>query len=244
MHTLNGSGLAVGRTLVAVLENYQNADGSVTVPEALRPYMGGLDAGIEQGGLSRMRILVTNDDGINAPGLEVLERSPRALSDDVWVVAPETDQSGAGHSLSLTDPCALRELAETPVRRGRHADRLRADGASSTSCRTSGRTSCCRASTAAQNVAEDVTYSGTIAGAMEGTLLGIPAIALSQAYGPPSDALHWGWPSSTRPASSAHPAEGIPRRAGQRQLPGLRAFEVQGVATAVQGGGPQDLLRR
>jgi seryl-tRNA synthetase len=43
VHTLNGSGLAVGRTLVAVLENYQNADGSITVPEALRPYMGGLD---------------------------------------------------------------------------------------------------------------------------------------------------------------------------------------------------------
>ncbi|WP_343614219.1 serine--tRNA ligase [Novosphingobium sp.] len=43
LHTLNGSGLAVGRTLVAVLENYQNEDGSVTVPEALRPYMGGLD---------------------------------------------------------------------------------------------------------------------------------------------------------------------------------------------------------
>jgi seryl-tRNA synthetase len=44
VHTLNGSGLAVGRTLVAVLENYQNADGSVTVPEALRPYLGGLEA--------------------------------------------------------------------------------------------------------------------------------------------------------------------------------------------------------
>jgi len=43
LHTLNGSGLAVGRTLVAILENYQNADGSVTVPEALRPWMGGLD---------------------------------------------------------------------------------------------------------------------------------------------------------------------------------------------------------
>ncbi len=43
MHTLNGSGLAAGRTLVAVLENYQEADGSVTVPTALRPYMGGLE---------------------------------------------------------------------------------------------------------------------------------------------------------------------------------------------------------
>jgi seryl-tRNA synthetase len=46
VHTLNGSGLAVGRTLVAVLENYQNADGSVTVPEVLRPYMGGLEHGL------------------------------------------------------------------------------------------------------------------------------------------------------------------------------------------------------
>jgi seryl-tRNA synthetase len=43
VHTLNGSGLAVGRTLIAILENYQNADGSVTVPEALRPYMGGIE---------------------------------------------------------------------------------------------------------------------------------------------------------------------------------------------------------
>ena len=43
VHTLNGSGLAVGRTLIAVMENYQNADGSITIPEALRPYMGGLE---------------------------------------------------------------------------------------------------------------------------------------------------------------------------------------------------------
>ena len=44
VHTLNGSGLAVGRTLVAVLENFQNANGSITVPPVLRPYMGGLAA--------------------------------------------------------------------------------------------------------------------------------------------------------------------------------------------------------
>lgn len=43
MHTLNGSGLAVGRTLVAVLENHQNEDGSINVPAALRPYLGGLE---------------------------------------------------------------------------------------------------------------------------------------------------------------------------------------------------------
>lgn len=50
LHTLNGSGLAVGRTLVAVLENYQNADGSVTIPEVLRPYMNGLDRLASNGG--------------------------------------------------------------------------------------------------------------------------------------------------------------------------------------------------
>ena len=43
IHTLNGSGLAIGRTLIALMENYQNADGSITVPEALRPYVGGLE---------------------------------------------------------------------------------------------------------------------------------------------------------------------------------------------------------
>jgi seryl-tRNA synthetase len=43
LHTLNGSGLAVGRTVAAVLENYQNADGSITIPEVLRPYLGGVD---------------------------------------------------------------------------------------------------------------------------------------------------------------------------------------------------------
>ncbi|TMQ26403.1 MAG: 5'/3'-nucleotidase SurE, partial [Deltaproteobacteria bacterium] len=48
-----------------------------------------------------MRILLTNDDGIHAPGLAVLEEIARTLSDDVWVVAPETDQSGVSHSLSL-----------------------------------------------------------------------------------------------------------------------------------------------
>ena len=42
LHTLNGSGLAVGRTVAAILENYQNADGSVTIPEVLRPYIGGV----------------------------------------------------------------------------------------------------------------------------------------------------------------------------------------------------------
>ncbi len=55
-----------------------------------------------------MRILVTNDDGINAEGLDVCEQIARVLSDDVWVVAPEYDQSGVAHSLSINDPLRLR----------------------------------------------------------------------------------------------------------------------------------------
>ena len=51
-----------------------------------------------------MRILITNDDGIHAHGLGVCEQIGRALSDDIWVIAPEYDQSGVSHSLSLNDP--------------------------------------------------------------------------------------------------------------------------------------------
>ena len=58
-----------------------------------------------------MRILLTNDDGIHAPGLTVLESIARELSDDLVVVAPETDQSGVAHSLSLSDPLRLREIS-------------------------------------------------------------------------------------------------------------------------------------
>ena len=59
-----------------------------------------------------MRILLTNDDGINAPGLEVLERIARELSEEVWVVAPAEEQSGAGHSLTLTRPVRIRTHGE------------------------------------------------------------------------------------------------------------------------------------
>jgi 5'-nucleotidase len=128
-----------------------------------------------------VRILITNDDGIHAPGLAVLEAIARELSDDVWVVAPETDQSGVAHSVSLNDPLRLRMVAEkrfavrgTPsdcaimgvhhILEGKRPDLL-------LSGVNRGR-----------NVAEDVTYSGTIAGAIEGTLLGVPSIALSQSY--------------------------------------------------------------
>ena len=129
-----------------------------------------------------MRILVTNDDGIHAPGLEAAEKIARALSDDVWVVAPETEQSGASHSLTLAFPLRLRQVSEK-----RFA--------------TTGTPTDCVMMACAEilkdkkpdlvlsgvnrgsNIADDVTYSGTIAGAMEGTALGIPSIAMSQSYG-------------------------------------------------------------
>ena len=129
-----------------------------------------------------MRILVTNDDGIHSPGLAVLERVAAELTDDVWVVAPEFDQSGVAHSLSLSDPLRLRQVSDkrfaikgTPtdcvIMATRHVMlEARPDLVLSGINR-------------GQNVAEDVTYSGTIAAAMEGTILGVPSIALSQAYG-------------------------------------------------------------
>ena len=58
-----------------------------------------------------MRILVTNDDGIHAPGLALAEKIAREISDDVFVVAPESDQSGVAHSLSLSDPLRMREIS-------------------------------------------------------------------------------------------------------------------------------------
>lgn len=129
-----------------------------------------------------MRILVTNDDGIHAPGLDVLQEIANALSDDVWVVAPETDQSGASHSLTLHEPLRCRKLAEkTFAVKGTPTDCVimgirHLVGDKRPDLVLSG-------VNRGQNIAEDVTYSGTIAAAMEGTLLGVPSIAVSLAYG-------------------------------------------------------------
>ena len=130
--------------------------------------------------LSEARILLSNDDGISAPGLAVLERIARQLSDDVWVVAPETEQSAASHSLTLHLPLRLRQIDERRFALdGRPTDcallainRIMRDRKPDLvlSGVQVGRTIC-----------DDVTESGTIAVAMEATLLGVPAIALSQA---------------------------------------------------------------
>jgi len=127
-----------------------------------------------------MRILITNDDGIQSPGLWALERIARTLSDDVWVIAPETDQSGVAHSLTLSDPLRLRQIDE------RHF----ALKGTPTDCVIMGvhrvlpglPDLVLSGINRGQNLAEDVTYSGTVAGAMEGAILGIRSIAVSQAY--------------------------------------------------------------
>ena len=129
-----------------------------------------------------MRILLTNDDGIDSPGLHALREIALQLSDDVWVVAPETNQSGASHSLSLHEPLRMRQVDERAFAvRGTPTDSVIMGVRHVLKDKTpelvlSG-------INRGANMAEDVTYSGTIAGAFEGTILGIRSIALSQAFG-------------------------------------------------------------
>ncbi|MBP2559256.1 5'-nucleotidase [Neorhizobium galegae] len=126
-----------------------------------------------------MRILLTNDDGIHAEGLAVLERIARKLSDDVWIVAPETDQSGLAHSLTLSEPLRLRKVGDKHFAlRGTPTDcvimGIREVLPGKPDLVLSGVND-------GANMADDVTYSGTIAGAIEGTLQGVRSFALSQA---------------------------------------------------------------
>ncbi len=124
------------------------------------------------------RILVTNDDGIHAPGLGVLEAIARRLGGEVWVVAPETNQSGASHSLTLSRPLRIRRVSTrhfavdgTPTDCVLLALQKILDGPADLVLSGVNRGS---------NLGEDVTYSGTVAAAMEATVLGVRAVALSQ----------------------------------------------------------------
>src|SRR4030042_2788750 len=130
-----------------------------------------------------MRILLTNDERSEAPGLDVLEKIATDLTDDVWVVAPETDNSGASHSLTLAEPLRMRDLGK------RHY----AVKGTPTDCVIMGGRFLLREQppdlvlsgvNRGQNLADDVTYSGTVAGATQGTLLGIPSVAMSLVCGP------------------------------------------------------------
>jgi 5'-nucleotidase len=127
-----------------------------------------------------MRILLTNDDGIHAPGLEVLERIARALSDDIWTVAPAEEQSGAGHSLTLTRPVRIRT----------HGERRFSVTGTPTDAVTMGLKKLLPAPpdlilsgvNRGANLGDDITYSGTVSAALEGALAGVRSVALSQVY--------------------------------------------------------------
>ena len=191
-----------------------------------------------------MRILITNDDGIHAPGLDICEEIARALADDVWVIAPEYDQSGVSHSLSLNDPLRLREVAErrfavkgTPTDcvimgarhvLGDHAPDLLLSGVNR-----------------GRNTAEDVLYSGTVAGAMEGAVLGLPSFALSQAYHAASGhEPHWETAAKFAPDLIKRVlSAGIPRDVLVNiNFPDCAPADVKGVAVTTQGKRDQELL--
>ncbi|KAA5606883.1 5'/3'-nucleotidase SurE [Roseospira marina] len=139
--------------------------------------------------LSRARILVSNDDGLDAPGIKVLERIARTLSDDVWVVAPETEQSGAGHSLTLHDPIRYHQRGPRHVAvRGTPTDCVLLGVKLFTGDRRPDLV--LSGINRGGNMGEDITYSGTVAVAMEGTLLGIRSLALSLPFADP-DAIPW-----------------------------------------------------
>lgn len=184
-----------------------------------------------------LRILVTNDDGIRAEGLQIAEAIARSLSDDVWVVAPESEQSGASHSLTLTLPLRLRQITER---------RFSVTGTP---------TDCVMLATAhlltdkpadlvisgvnrGINAADDVTYSGTIAGAMEGCTLGIPSIALSQVYkhNDRSD-IHWDTAAKHGPAVVKKLVEaGWPKDVLMNvNFPDCPPDEVTGIEVVAQG---------
>jgi 5'-nucleotidase len=191
-----------------------------------------------------MRILITNDDGVHSDGLDACAEIARALGDEVWIVAPETDQSGVSHSLSLNDPLRLRQVGErhyavrgTPtdcvIMGARHIMKEMPDLVLSGVNR-------------GRNVAEDVSYSGTVAGAIEGTVLGVPSFALSQAYSfatkaqPNYDTAIKHGPGLIRRVLEA----GMPRGVLVNiNFPDCAASEVAGIGVAQQGTRNQELLR-
>jgi 5'-nucleotidase len=185
--------------------------------------------------LGAARVLVTNDDGINAPGLKLLAKIARGLCRDVWVVAPEQEQSGSSHSLTLSRPLRIRKLG---------ARRFAVDGtptdcvllAINTILRQQPPTLVLSGINAGANLGEDLTYSGTVAAAMEAILLGVPAIALSQHY---QDRRAIPWRTAERhaaPVIKRLTALPWPRNTLINvNFPGVAADAVTGVVATRQG---------
>jgi 5'-nucleotidase len=182
-----------------------------------------------------VRILVTNDDGIHASGLACMETIASELSDDVVVVAPSTEQSGKGHSISLHDPLRLRRIGENRYSvDGTPADcvmmgvrHVMAEGGVDLVLSGVNR---------GGNLADDVTYSGTVAAAMEGTLLGIPSIAMSQEYRC-DEPLHWDTARSHAPDVVRRLLDaGWPKGVLMNvNFPPVQPADVEGVVACRQG---------
>ncbi|MBS0482664.1 MAG: 5'/3'-nucleotidase SurE [Proteobacteria bacterium] len=184
-----------------------------------------------------MRILLTNDDGIHAPGLDVLEAIARQFSDDIWIVAPAEEQSGAGHSLTLSRPVRLRQFDER---------RFAVSGTPTDAVMMALRTVLPAAPdlilsgvNRGANLGDDVTYSGTVSAAIEGTLAGIRSIALSQVYEkegmgdtvPFAAAEAW----ATRVIQPLLDAPFAPRSLVNVNFPPLSAAQVKGIRVVRQG---------
>ncbi len=184
-----------------------------------------------------MRILLTNDDGINAPGLNVLERIARQLSDDIWICAPSEEQSGAGHSLTLTRPIRVRE----------HAPRRFSVTGTPTDAVTMALKKLMpeppdlvlSGVNRGANLGDDVTYSGTVAAAIESALAGIPSIALSQVYSkegmadmvPFDVAEDWG----RKVLQPLIDAPFAPRTLVNVNFPAVKSSQVKGIRVVRQG---------
>ena len=192
-----------------------------------------------------MRILITNDDGIHSDGLDVCAEVAKALSDDVWIIAPEFDQSGVSHSLSLNDPLRLRAVGE----------RRYAVKGTPTDCVLMGSIHVLKERrpnlilsgvNRGRNTAEDVIYSGTVAGAVEGAVLGIPSIALSQAYSsrgdqPPNWQIAPRYaPDIIRKLLDAKIPRGVLVNVN---FPNCKLSEVRGIAVTALGRHHQERLR-
>jgi 5'-nucleotidase len=192
-----------------------------------------------------MRILITNDDGVHSEGLDACTEIGQALSEDIWVIAPEFDQSGVSHSLSLNDPLRLREIAKrrfavkgTPtdcvIMGARHVIKDRPPNLVLSGVNRG------------RNAGEDVIYSGTVAGAVEGTILGIPSFALSQAYRSRSgQPPHWATAIRYAPRIIRRVLEaGIPRDVLVNiNFPDCAPEEVMGIAVTTQGRNRQERLQ-
>lgn len=185
-----------------------------------------------------MRILLTNDDGVNAPGLKVLETLARKFSDDVWIVAPADENSGAGHSLTLSQPVRIREhgpkhysVAGTPT-----DSVMLAIGVIMKDAKPDVILS---GVNRGANLGDDVTYSGTVSAAMEGALAGIRSIALSQVYGkegmgddvPFAAAEAWG----ERALVPLLDMDFAPRTLVNINFPALEPAAVKGIRVVRQG---------